>query len=160
MCLSKTRLNTGLDNICNLGKPPARCALHRWLGYETEKDLKYCSSCNVNLCVRCNRIFHTVPGIILMRDTLKKGTKRRINLNDVLRLTDSISLCWSHVLLQYYIIINVKSYLFLLIFWPKSTRQINFFTTVFMRVKPMPHETMRKPHIHSASQRHLIMIVY
>ena len=40
--LSKTRLNTSLDHICNLGKPSARCALHRWLGYETEKDVHYC----------------------------------------------------------------------------------------------------------------------
>ena len=59
--LSKTRLNTSLDHICNLGKPSARCALHRWLGYETEKDVHYCSSCNVNLCVRCNRIFTLFP---------------------------------------------------------------------------------------------------
>ena len=114
--LSKTRLNKSLDNICNLGKPPARCALHRWLGYETEKDLQYCSSCNVNLCVRCNRIFHTVTDIISMRDPIKKRYKTKDKLNNVLRLTKSNNLCYSHVLLHYYIIINVKSGLFLLIF--------------------------------------------
>ena len=75
--LSRTRLNKSLDHISNIGKPSARCALHRWLGYETEKDVHYCTSCNVNLCVPCNRIFHTDPDIIRMRDTLTKRYQKK-----------------------------------------------------------------------------------
>ena len=75
--LSRTRMNRSLDHIGNIGKPSARCALHRWLGYETEKDVHYCTSCNVNLCVPCNQNFHTVPDIIKMRATLTKRYKKK-----------------------------------------------------------------------------------
>jgi len=69
--LSKIRLDTSMDHIANIGKSSARCALHRWLGYETEKDVHFCPSCNANLCVRCNQIFHINPDILSMRDSLK-----------------------------------------------------------------------------------------
>ena len=75
--LSRTRLNTSLDHTGNIGKTPARCALHRWLGYETEKDVHYCSSCNVNLCVSCNQLFHTAPNIMSMRDSLIRQYKKK-----------------------------------------------------------------------------------
>ena len=75
--LSGTRLNTSLDHIDNIGKPYPRCALHKWLGYETEKDVHYCSSDNTNLCVCCNRFFHTVSNTISMRDSLKKQYKNK-----------------------------------------------------------------------------------
>ena len=77
--LSKTRLNRSLDHIADIGRPSARCALHRWLGFETEKNVHYCSSCNVNLCVPCNRVFHTVPDILDIRFTLFNRYRKKLN---------------------------------------------------------------------------------
>ena len=75
--LSRKRLNRHLDHISNIGKSSVRCALHTWLAIETEKDVHYCPSCNVNLCATCNRILHTVPNIMLMRDSLKNQNNKK-----------------------------------------------------------------------------------
>ena len=37
----------------------ARCSLHRWANYETQKHVIRCSACSVNLCVKCWKVFHT-----------------------------------------------------------------------------------------------------
>ena len=42
--LSRTRHSTSMDHIGNIGRPSARFVMHRWLGYETEKNVHYCSS--------------------------------------------------------------------------------------------------------------------
>ena len=88
---------------------------------------------SIYVCV-ATEFFTLFPILYRWGIHLKKGTKRKIKLNDVLRLIESINLCFSHVLLHYYIIINVKTGLFLLIFWPKSTRQMNFLTIFFHEV--------------------------
>ena len=73
--LSKIRLDSSLRHYPQIGRKNARCALHRWLGYETEKDVYFCPTCNVNLCVPCNKIFHTTPDIMAIRNLLKNKYK-------------------------------------------------------------------------------------
>ena len=69
--LSKIRLDSSLPHYPQIGKRNASCALHRWLGHKTEKDVYFFSTCNVNLCVGCNKLFHTTPNILSIRNSLK-----------------------------------------------------------------------------------------
>ena len=55
--LSKIRLDSSLPHYPQIGKINTRCALHRWLGHETENYVYFFSTCNVNLCVGCNKLF-------------------------------------------------------------------------------------------------------
>ena len=36
------------------------CQIHKWAGKRTRKQVAYCPDCNVCLCIRCYKIFHTV----------------------------------------------------------------------------------------------------
>lgn len=57
--LSRLRLDPTLDHISDmLAKSSARCAIHRWVGIELESNTYFFSTCNVNLCIICNRAFH------------------------------------------------------------------------------------------------------
>jgi hypothetical protein len=51
------------------GKRP-QCALHNWIDARKNTDILYCQSCNINLCIDCYEIFHTVPNLV--------GTKRQL----------------------------------------------------------------------------------
>ena len=70
MCV---RLDTSLDHFPNpVTKPKSRCSLHKWLGIETTRQLSYCQTCNVNLCVDCNKIFHTDKELLKNKEKNKK----------------------------------------------------------------------------------------
>ena len=69
--LSQSRLDQSLDHFLMKPSKSARCAVHRWLGIETEKDTYYCSACNVNVCILCNKPFHFVPSLLDMKNTLR-----------------------------------------------------------------------------------------
>ena len=73
--LSKTRLYSSLPNYPQIGKINVRCAFHRWLGHDTEKDVYFCSTCSMNLCVGCNKLFHITPNILSIRNSLKNQFK-------------------------------------------------------------------------------------
>ena len=36
------------------------CQVHKWAGKRTRKQVAYCPDCNVCLCIRCYKLFHTV----------------------------------------------------------------------------------------------------
>ena len=67
----KMRLDNTLDHLPVPAKKNARCGLHRFVGIETEKQVSYCSTCNVNLCLQCYRFFHKIPDV----ETLKMAVK-------------------------------------------------------------------------------------
>ena len=55
------RLDDTKDHLPDKAKQSARCSLHRYVGVETEKQVMYCATCNINLCVNCYRFFHKIP---------------------------------------------------------------------------------------------------
>ena len=65
--LDKTKLH-----CADKAKGRARCSLHRWLGFETQKHISYCETCNVNLCQSCFKYFHITHDITSEKDTLKR----------------------------------------------------------------------------------------
>ncbi len=70
------RLMKSLDHLPeNPSKKKSRCSLHRWLGYETQKGVMYCPSCNVNLCIDCYKIFHNDDDIVNKKLQLQKKLK-------------------------------------------------------------------------------------
>jgi len=38
----------------------SECQLHKWADKRTRKQIAYCADCNVCLCIKCYKIFHTV----------------------------------------------------------------------------------------------------
>ena len=44
------RLDTTKCHVADKPKGHSRCSLHRWLGFETQRGITYCETCNVNLC--------------------------------------------------------------------------------------------------------------
>ena len=71
------RLDSTLDHLPDPANARARCALHRWLGIETQKQVSYCTVCNVHLCVKCYRIFHIVPDLSEIKNELLKEFKKK-----------------------------------------------------------------------------------
>ena len=66
------RLDRTKVHYSEVAKPHARCSVHRWLGFETQKNISYCETCNVNLCQFCNKYFHTTPNITSEKQKLKR----------------------------------------------------------------------------------------
>ena len=50
--LSK-RLDPTLDHFPIPTKANIKCGLHKWVGMETEINIGYFPSCNVNICIAC-----------------------------------------------------------------------------------------------------------
>jgi hypothetical protein len=67
----RCRLDTTMSHLPSRkrGKRP-QCALHNWIDARKNTDILYCQSCNINLCIDCYEIFHTVPNLV--------GTKRQL----------------------------------------------------------------------------------
>ena len=72
---SRNRLDQALGHVLDIRKENTRCLLHRWVGIESEKNIYYCSTCNVNLCIVCNKPFYEVPELL----SLKHAFKRKYN---------------------------------------------------------------------------------
>ena len=77
------RLNRGL---CHLPVPPgknANCALCRWAtGIQYRAQIAHCETCGVNLCIWCNKRFHTEPDLGAKKEEIcaeilaqKRGSK-------------------------------------------------------------------------------------
>ena len=66
------RLDRTKVHYSEQAKPHARCSVHRGLGFETQKNISYCETCNVNLCQFCNKYFHTTPNITGEKQKLKR----------------------------------------------------------------------------------------
>jgi hypothetical protein len=68
--LTKTRLNTTLSYLPVPTLDKLRCAMHCWLGIETQKDLLKCEACNICLRVKSYQWFHTTIDLVRMKDKL------------------------------------------------------------------------------------------
>ena len=68
--LSK-RLDPTLDHFPRPTKANIRCGLHKWVGMETERNIGYFPSCNVNLCISCYSGFHSVTDLVKDKNKLK-----------------------------------------------------------------------------------------
>ena len=47
------QLDTTKCHLADKEKGHSRCSLHRWLGFETQRGITYCETCNVNICKTC-----------------------------------------------------------------------------------------------------------
>ena len=66
------RLDTTKYNLADKARGRSRCSLHRWLGFETQRGVTYCETCNVNLCKNCFEYFHVTPDISSERKVLSR----------------------------------------------------------------------------------------
>ena len=41
----------------------SECQLHKWANKRTRKQIAYCADCNVCLCIKCYKVFHTVADL-------------------------------------------------------------------------------------------------
>ena len=67
----RIRLDTTRDHLPLPPGTNSRCAMHRCLGFETEKSVLLCPGCNVKLCHQCYRTFHTTPKIVEIKEKLR-----------------------------------------------------------------------------------------
>jgi hypothetical protein len=69
--LLQCRLDTTLTHLPSRkrGNRP-QCALHSWTGIRKERDILYCRSCNIHLCVDCYEIFHTRSNLVATKEQL------------------------------------------------------------------------------------------
>jgi hypothetical protein len=63
-------------NPADTGKKSVKGALHRWaIGDHDNMIMKTkivsCSRCNINLCYKCFRYFHTIEDIVAKKEELK-----------------------------------------------------------------------------------------
>ena len=75
--LTILRMDQSLNHHLQLTGKNARCAMHRWVGIETERDTYYCATCNVNICVPCSQIFHCVHDLMAIKYSLQRQYKQR-----------------------------------------------------------------------------------
>mmetsp|Transcript_25321 Transcript_25321/g.27162 ORF Transcript_25321/g.27162 Transcript_25321/m.27162 type:complete len:152 (+) Transcript_25321:120-575(+) len=78
------RLDTTRDHHAGLPSPNTRCQLHWWCGPVGDKmrwrqNLLYCCTCNVTLCLECNRLFHSEEFIAKEKLEIEKKLKKTYN---------------------------------------------------------------------------------
>ena len=71
-------LDTILDHFPRPTKANIRCGLHKWVEMDTERNIGYCPSCNVNLCIACYSGFHGVADLVKDKNKIKLKSKRNI----------------------------------------------------------------------------------
>jgi hypothetical protein len=71
------RLDTTLSHLPSKkeGNRP-QCALHSWTGIRKERDILYCRSCNIHLCIDCYEIFHTRSNLVATKEKLTNENKK------------------------------------------------------------------------------------
>ena len=57
------RLDKTKCHLADNAKGHSRCSLHRWLGFDTQRCITYCETCNVNICTNVFKYFHVTPDI-------------------------------------------------------------------------------------------------
>ena len=68
----RIRLDTTKPHLATKAKGHARCGLHRWVGIETQSQISYCETCNVNLCTDCFKYFHVTEDILSQKKSLQR----------------------------------------------------------------------------------------
>ena len=70
------RLDVTLDHLPDPSKSNSRCSLHRFVGIETERQVAYCATCKVNLCIKCYRFFHRIADVKSLKMAAEANGKR------------------------------------------------------------------------------------
>ena len=71
MWLDKTKCH-----LEDKAKGHSRCFLHISLGFETQRGITYCETCNVNLCKTCFKYFHVTLDIASEKKSLSRKFKK------------------------------------------------------------------------------------
>ena len=66
------RLDTTKQHFPECAKGNARCSLHKWVGIETQAQVSHCSTCNVNLCKQCFKLFHVCNDLVKEKQNLRR----------------------------------------------------------------------------------------
>jgi hypothetical protein len=77
--LTLTWLNTALSHLPVPVMDRSRCAMHRWLGIDTQKDNIACKACNVSVCIKCYECFRTTPDILGINNELREFYGKKTN---------------------------------------------------------------------------------
>ena len=70
------QLKKMIDHLPDSAEGKARWSLHRWFGIDTQKDVMYCPTYNVNLCVLVYHLFHYDVDTVKMEDYISTIFKR------------------------------------------------------------------------------------
>ena len=66
------RLDPTHDHLPRHSTKRATCALHRWVGSETRSEVSLCVTCQLNLCIGCYAIFHKIPDLHSMKESVER----------------------------------------------------------------------------------------
>ena len=78
------RLDKIRDHHVELASSNSRCGLHWWCAPADKKmrwkqNLSYCPTCNVTMCLECNRLFHTEKNIVERKMEIEKKLRGSYN---------------------------------------------------------------------------------
>ena len=77
----RIRLDTTKPHLATKAKGRARCSLHRWIGIETQSQISYCETCNINLCTDCFKYFHVTEDILSQKQVYKGNMRKKEKRN-------------------------------------------------------------------------------
>ena len=66
------RLDTTKCHLADNAKGHSMCSFHRWLVFDTQRDITNCETCNMNLCKNCFKYFHVTPDISSEKKSLSR----------------------------------------------------------------------------------------
>jgi hypothetical protein len=70
--LTRIRLDRTMDHLpLPKVRGNSRCAIHRWVGIDTQKMIMFCPTCDVHLCIECFAPYHTNPNLVRSKQSLK-----------------------------------------------------------------------------------------
>ena len=72
------QLDTNKCHLADEVKGHSSCSLHRLLGFDTQRGITYCETCNVNLCKTCFKYFHVTPNIASEKKSWQGNFIRRM----------------------------------------------------------------------------------
>ena len=64
------RLDPTLDHFPRPTRANIQCGIHKWVGMEIERNIGYCPSCNVNVCIACYSGFCSVTDLVKDKNKL------------------------------------------------------------------------------------------
>ena len=76
------RIDRTLCHLPEIAEGRARYIIHRWVGIETLRCVVHCPTCNVNLCNKCYKIFHTTVDLVTIKSSLSSKYKRQKQLKN------------------------------------------------------------------------------
>ena len=87
----RCRLDTSKEHFPTSAKGKSRCSLHKWVGIETQRQISFCATCNVNLCQDCFKYFHVTEDILGQKSKLTAKYKKEFEQDRARREANSKS---------------------------------------------------------------------